>query len=360
MKKEYDYLIVGAGLYGAMFAYTLTKRGMKCLVVDKRNHIGGNCYTEKKHGINVHCYGPHIFRTNDKRCWEFVNTLCEFVPFTNTPMAEYEGRLFNLPFNMNTFNKLWGTATPKEAKAMIDSQRVKYENPTNIEEYALSVVGRDIYEMFIKSYTEKQWGCDCKSLPIDIIKRIPIRLTYDNNYHQEKYQGVPKDGYTKMFESLLKGSDLLLNVDYLKEKSKLPSANQVIYTGRIDEYFGCCLGELGYRSVDFHHVYLENVDDWQGVAVVNHTGPRDLFTRTVEHKHFEGSKTKGTIVTYEFPHGTEKTGIACYPLNDNENQRLYLEYKKMAIGEKDVVFGGRLAEYSYYNMNDIVEKFLDE
>lgn len=359
INKVYDYLIVGAGLYGALFSFFATKDGKKCLVVDRRNHIGGNCYTEDVHGINVHKYGPHIFRTNDKQCWDFVNSLCEFSPFVNSPMAEYKGKLYNLPFNMNTFNQMWGATTPQKAKEIIESQSVPCDNPKSIEDFALSVVGRDIYEYFVKSYTKKQWGCECKHLPAEILKRLPIRMTYDNNYHSEKFQGIPVGGYEKLFSKLLEDSELLLGVDFNKEKSSLPHARKIVYTGRIDEYFSYAFGKLGYRAVDFHHIYLADVDNYQGVAVVNHTGDDCLYTRTIEHKHFEKKDCKGTVITYEFPHGVNGAGIACYPLNDDANTRLLKQYKEMAAKETNVIFGGRLADYAYYNMNDIVERFID-
>lgn len=359
MKEHYDYVIVGSGLYGALFAFLETQKGKKCLVIDKRSHIGGNIYTEKRDGINVHKYGAHIFHTSNKEVWDFVNKLTPFNTYINSPIAVYKNELYNLPFNMNTFHQMWGVKTPQEAKKKIESQKYKGE-VTNLEEQALSLVGSDIYTKLIKGYTEKQWGRECKDLPSFIIKRIPLRFTYNNNYFNDTYQGVPINGYTALIERLLEGCDVKLNVDYLTDKEYYDSiCDKVLYTGKIDEYFNYSLGKLEYRSLTFLTT-KENCENFQGNAVVNYTDKDVKYTRTIEHKHFANDISEVTYVTYEYPCEWNESKEAYYPINDEKNCKLYTEYKKLASKEKKVIFGGRLAEYKYYNMNDIVEKLLNE
>ncbi|HGY1165656.1 TPA: UDP-galactopyranose mutase [Citrobacter braakii] len=352
---KYDFLIVGSGLFGATCAHELTKKGKRVLVIDKRSHIGGNIYTENVDGIHVHKYGAHIFHTNDKQIWDYVNSFVEFNRFTNSPLAYYQGKLYNLPFNMNTFYQLWGTITPEEAKNEIARQRGEMSGkvPENLEEQAISLVGRDIYEYLIKGYTEKQWGRKTTELPAFIINRIPVRFTYDNNYFSDRYQGIPIGGYTMIVQKMLLNSDVVLNVDYLKEKEHYDSlAERVIYTGPIDAYFNYCHGTLEYRSLRFENEYL-NIPDYQGNAVVNYTEADIDFTRIIEHKHFQPIDCKHTIITKEYPQEWTPADEAYYPINDQKNMELFHRYRKLAA-EEDILFGGRLAEYKYYDMHQII------
>lgn len=355
--KKYDYLIVGAGLFGAVFAHEATKKGKTCLVIDKRDHIGGNIYTEEIEGIQVHKYGAHIFHTSSKEIWDYVNQFTEFNHFVNSPIAVYKDELYNLPFNMNTFYKLWGTKTPEEAKEMINQQRdeILGKEPENLEEQAISLVGRDIYEKLIKGYTEKQWGRDCKNLPAFIIKRLPVRFTYDNNYFSDKYQGIPVGGYTKLIEKMLDGIDVRLNTDFFLNKNELLDlANNIIYTGPIDEYFGNRFGSLEYRSLSFEDEII-NTSNFQGNAVINYT-ERDIpFTRVIEHKHFDYVDTSHTVVTKEYPCEWKLGDEPYYPVNDAKNMELYKRYRDLAKNEKSVIFGGRLAEYKYYDMHQVIK-----
>jgi UDP-galactopyranose mutase len=358
--KDYDYVIVGAGLFGAVFAYEATQAGKKCLVLDKRNHTGGNVYCEDIEGINVHKYGAHIFHTNDKGLWDYVNQFVEFNNYINSPMAYSKGKLYNLPFNMNTFYQLWGTITPQEAKAKIEEQIAKYgvENPKNLEEQALSLVGKDIYENFIKEYTEKQWGRKATELPAFIIKRLPVRFTFDNNYFNDKYQGIPIGGYNKLIEGLLKNVEVRTGVDYFSDKEAFDSlAKKIVFTGKIDEYYNYKLGVLEYRSLHFENELLDT-DNFQGNAVVNYNDSNYDFTRIIEHKHFEFGKQKKTVITREFPQEWDTSKEAFYPINDAKNQSLFEEYKKMSLQEEKVLFGGRLSEYKYYDMHQVIASAL--
>ena len=376
-QKKYDFLIVGAGLYGSMMAYKLTSQGKRCLVIDKRNHLGGNIYCENIDGINVHKYGAHIFHTSNKKVWDFVNSIVPFNRYTNSPLAKYHGRLFNLPFNMNTFARMWDITTPEEARRIIDEQRkevVKRLNgrePQNLEEQALMLVGKDIYETLIKEYTEKQWGRRCTELPVFIIKRLPIRFVYDNNYFNDSYQGIPIGGYNLLVEGLLKGCDTAIGVDFFNVSEKLPTANigrwkeladKLVFTGKIDEFYGYRYGKLDYRSLRFEHDTYD-VPNYQGNAVVNYTDMEVPYTRTIEHKHFEmfGERVYDipkTVVTREYPQEWHDGLEPYYPVNDDKNSALYARYKTLADREQDVIFGGRLAEYKYYDMAPIVEKIL--
>ncbi len=362
----YDYLVVGSGLYGAVFAHEAASIGKSVLVVDKRANIGGNIYTENIEGINVHKYGAHIFHTNNRRVWEYVNRFAEFNRFTNSPVANYKGELFSLPFNMYTYYKMWGVTTPEAASKKIAEQRSEIQGePKNLEEQAISLVGRDIYEKLIKGYTEKQWGRDCKELPSFIIKRLPVRLTFDNNYFNALYQGIPIGGYTKLIENLLDGIEVRLNVDYLEEKDELDLlAKEVIYTGPIDAYFGYKLGTLEYRSVKFEHELLD-VPNYQGNAAVNYTDRETPWTRIIEHKWFEfGKDSEGndldkTVISREFSSEWHPGDEPYYPVNDEKNCSLYRAYKKLADLEKNVYFGGRLGEYKYYDMDQVIAKSLE-
>ncbi len=362
MKKEYDYLIVGAGLYGAVFAYQATQNGKKCLVVDRRPHIGGNLYCENIAGINVHQYGPHIFHTSDEEVWNFVNSIVSFNKFINEPLANYKGKLYNLPFNMNTFRQLWGITDPNDAKIKIEEQRAEYAKiqPRNLEEQALKLVGRDIYEILIKGYTEKQWGRKTTELPSFIIKRLPLRFTYNNNYFNDRYQGIPQGGYNKLIFKLLKGCEIQLNIDYNKQHTELDSlAQTVVYTGMLDEYFDYCYGELEYRSLKFEHQLLDT-ENYQGNAVINYTEKDVPFTRIIEHKHFEYGTQPQTIITREYPIAWNRKEEAYYPINDTHNNALYLKYRALASQKNNFIFGGRLAEYTYYDMDKIVRAALDK
>lgn len=372
MEKKYDYLIVGAGLYGAVAAHELKKKGMECLVIDKRKVIAGNIYTENVDGINVHKYGAHIFHTSDKKVWNYINQFAEFNNFVNSPVARFHNELYNLPFNMNTFSKLWGVVTPEEAAAKIQEQ-IDAENitgePSNLEEQALRLVGRDVYEKLVKEYTEKQWGRDCKELPAFIIKRLPVRLTFDNNYFNDRYQGIPIGGYTSMIEKMLEGIDVRLNTDYFQLKNAYNSspnvdygcglADKVIYTGMIDEFFDYRLGELEYRSLRFETEKLDK-ENYQGVAVVNYTSHEVDFTRIIEHKHFEFGKQPTTIITREYPKAWEKGDEPYYPVNNEFNNKLYAEYKQLADATENVFFGGRLGQYKYYDMDKVIAAALDD
>ena len=360
--KKYDYLIVGAGLYGAVFAYEANKRGKKCLVIDRRKHIGGNIYCENINGINVHKYGAHIFHTSDKEIWNYVNQFVEFNNYVNSPIANYKGEIYNLPFNMNTFSKLWGISTPKEAQEKIEEQKSEYNitEPQNLEEQAISLVGKDIYLKLVKEYTEKQWGRDCKELPAFIIKRLPVRFTYDNNYFNDRYQGIPIGGYNKIIEKLLENADIELGVDYLKNKEKYNElADKILYTGMIDEFYDYKLGNLEWRSLKFENEILKNEDNYQGNAVVNYTSHDQKYTRIIEHKHFEFNKCKGTVITKEYPQDWKKGDEAYYPVNDEKNNTLFAKYKVLADKEENVIFGGRLGNYKYYDMDKVIKAALE-
>lgn len=352
----YDYLIVGAGLFGCTFAHQAKLMGKKCLVIDKRKHFGGNVYCENIEGINVHKYGAHIFHTNDKNVWDYVNSFTEFNRYTNSPLANYKGKIYNLPFNMNTFYQLWGTKTPEEAQKEIQRQIKKsgVSDPQNLEEQAISLVGTDIYEKLIKGYTEKQWGRSAKDLPAFIIKRLPIRYTYNNNYFSDKYQGIPIGGYNKVIEKMLEGSDVRLGVDFFKDRAELASkCKVVVYTGKIDEYFDFKFGLLEYRSLRFEHEHLDQ-ENFQGNAVVNYTEKEVPYTRILEHKHFEFGTQPTTVITREYPQEWNKSLEPYYPINNNHNDQILRKYKALAEKETDVIFGGRLAEYRYYDMHQVI------
>ena len=366
-KKMYDYLVVGSGLYGAIFAHEAKTHGKSVLVVDKRPNIAGNIYTENIEGINVHKYGAHIFHTNKKKVWNYVTQFAEFNRFTNSPVANYKGELYSLPFNMYTFNKMWGVVTPEEAAAKIEEQRKEITGePKNLEEQAISLVGRDIYEKLIKGYTEKQWGRDCKDLPAFIIKRLPVRLTFDNNYFNALYQGIPIGGYTKMIENILDGIEIRLNTDYLENKAELDAlADKVVYTGPIDAYFDYKLGTLEYRSVRFETETLDK-SNFQGNAAVNYTDRETQWTRIIEHKWFEFGKDENgndlpkTIISREYSSEWKPGDEPYYPVNDAKNSLLYSEYKKLADAENKVIFGGRLGEYKYYDMDQVIAAVLEK
>lgn len=363
---KYDYLVVGSGLYGAIFAHEAKAKGKSVLVVDKRPNIAGNVYTEKQEGINVHMYGAHIFHTNDKRVWNYITQFAEFNRFTNSPVANYKGELYSMPFNMYTFNKMWGVVTPEEATTKIEEQKKEITGePKNLEEQAISLVGRDIYEKLVKGYTEKQWGRDCKELPAFIIKRLPVRLTFDNNYFNALYQGIPIGGYTKMVENLLDGIEVRLNTDYLEHKAELDSlADKVVYTGPIDAYFGFKLGTLEYRSVRFENETLD-IPNFQGNAAVNYTDRETPWTRIIEHKWFEfgkdedGNDLPKTIISREYSSEWKAGDEPYYPVNDEKNGKLYAKYKELADKENGVIFGGRLGEYKYYDMDTTIASVLD-
>lgn len=385
---KYDYLVVGAGLFGAVFAREMADKGKSVLVIDKRDHIGGNIYTKERMGINVHMYGAHIFHTSDREVWDYINRFCEFNNYINSPVAVYKDELYNLPFNMNTFSKMWGIKTPEEAKKIIDDQasaevsRIMAEKntdsfePENLEEQALSLAGRDIYEKLVKGYTEKQWGRDCKDLPAFIIKRLPMRFVYDNNYFNDRYQGIPEGGYTAVVEKILQSDKGSITVktgtdyyDFVKMEGKLParpfesvngdSFDKILFTGMIDEFFGYQLGTLEYRSLKFKTKELPDTDNFQGNAVVNYTEREVPYTRIIEHKHFEFGKGNGTIITYEYP-ATWKIGDKpYYPMNDEANNSLYEKYTELAKEYPDILFGGRLGQYKYYNMDQVIRAALD-
>lgn len=358
---RYDYLVVGAGLYGAVFAYEAKKKGKTCLVVEKRNHIAGNIYCEDISDIHVHKYGAHIFHTSDKKIWDYVNQFAEFNNYINSPIARYKDELYNLPFNMNTFSKMWGISTPQEAKEIIASQiaDLNITEPENLEEQALSLVGRDVYEKLIKGYTEKQWGRDCRELPAFIIKRLPLRFIYDNNYFNDRYQGIPVGGYTRIVEKLLDGIEVRLNTDYLLNKEELDSlADKVVYTGMIDRYYDYRLGVLEYRSVRFETELIET-DNFQGNAVVNYTEREVPYTRIIEHKHFEFGKQPVTVISREYSSEWKKGDEPYYPVNNEKNDALYQKYKELADREERVIFGGRLGSYKYYDMDKVIKAALE-
>ena len=365
--KKYDYLVVGAGLYGSIFAREATNKGYKCLVIDKRPNVGGNVYTEKIEGINVHKYGAHIFHTNNKEVWDYLNQFCQFNRFTNSPVANYKGELYSLPFNMYTYNRMWGVITPEEAEKKIEEQRKEIiGEPKNLEEQAISLVGRDIYEKLVKGYTEKQWGRDCRELPSFIIKRLPVRMTFDNNYFNALYQGIPIGGYTKMIENILEDIEVRLNIDYLMNKKELDLlAEKIVYTGPIDAYFNYCLGTLEYRSVRFETEVL-NTPNYQGNAAVNYTDRETPYTRIIEHKWFEfgkdedGNDLPKTVISREYSSEWIKGDEPYYPVNDEKNNTLYMQYKELSEQEENVLFGGRLGEYKYNDMDATVASVLEK
>ncbi len=357
---KYDYLIVGAGLFGAVFAYEARKRGKSCLVVEKRNHIAGNVYCEDIHGIQVHKYGAHIFHTSDKEIWEYVNQFAEFNHYINAPIARYKDELYNLPFNMNTFSRMWGIATPKEAQDIIAGQiaDLNISEPKNLEEQALSLAGRDVYEKLIKGYTEKQWGRECRDLPAFIIRRLPLRFTYDNNYFNDRFQGIPIGGYTRLVERLLEGVEVRLSTDYLEHRQELDGlADRVVYTGMIDRFYNYSLGVLEYRSVRFETEELE-VENYQGNAVVNYTDKEVPYTRIIEHKHFEFGKQPTTVISREYSSEWKKGDEPYYPINDEKNNGLYERYRQLAKKEERIIFGGRLGGYRYYDMDKVIAEAL--
>lgn len=357
----YDYLIVGAGLFGSIFAYEANKLGKSCLVIDKRDHIGGNVYTETIEGIPIHKYGAHIFHTNNKQIWDYVNQFAEFNRFTNSPIANYKGELYNLPFNMNTFNKLWGVVRPEEAKQKINEQRkaANIKKPRNLEEQAISLVGTDIYEKLIKGYTEKQWGRPATELPAFIIKRLPVRFTYNNNYFNDRYQGIPVGGYTTIIEKMLEDVDVRLNVDFFEKKEELEAlADKIVFTGMIDQYYDYRYGVLDYRSLQFKTKLLDHTDNFQGNAVVNYTDRETPYTRIIEHKHFDFGKQDKTVITEEYPLEWKDGLEPYYPINDDKNNQIYQKYKALAVEESRVLFGGRLATYKYYDMHQVIGEAL--
>jgi len=359
MEKKYDYLIVGSGLFGSVFAHEATKKGKKCLVIDKRNHKGGNVYNEKIEGINVHKYGAHIFHTNDKKIWDYVNQFAEFNNYINSPLSISKGKLYNLPFNMNTFHQLWGVHNPKDAKKIIDEQIKAYgsENPKNLEEQALSLVGKDIYETLIKEYTEKQWGRKATELPAFIIKRLPIRYTFDNNYFNDTFQGIPIGGYNKIIDGLLENIEVKLDTDFFKDRAYFENiAEKIVFTGKIDQYFDFEFGELEYRSLHFETEILD-CNNFQGNAVINYNDLNYKYTRIIEHKHFEFGNQEKTVVTKEYPENWSSEREAYYPINDVKNQLIYSKYKKLEE-HSNTIFGGRLAEYKYYDMHQIIASAL--
>lgn len=367
-KMKYDYLIVGAGLFGAVFAAEMRKKGKTCLVIDRREHIAGNIYTQDVAGIQVHKYGAHIFHTSDKRVWDYIQQYAEFNHYINSPVAIYGDELYNMPFNMNTFNKLWGVKTPAQAKAKIAEQIAELQigEPKNLEEQALSLVGPDVYARLIKGYTEKQWGRDCKDLPAFIIKRLPLRFVYDNNYFTDPYQGIPKGGYTRIVEKLLEGIPVRLGIsyrDFLKANEakgeEADSFVKVLYTGMIDEYFDYCFGELQYRSLRFEEELIAGCDNYQGNAVVNYTERQVPYTRIIEHKHFEFGTQPDTVITREYPVEWKRGDEPYYPVNDERNNALYAKYAQLAAGEQHILFGGRLGQYCYYDMDKVIAAALD-
>ena len=364
MGRDYDYLIVGSGLYGAIFAYEANKRGKKCLVIEKRGHIAGNIYTENIEGINVHKYGAHIFHTSDKEIWEYINKFAEFNRYTNSPVANYKGEIYNLPFNMNTFNKLWGVITPSEAKEKIEKEKqtAKVDNPQNLEEQAINLVGNTIYEKLVKGYTEKQWGKKATELPAFIIKRLPVRFIYDNNYFNDKYQGIPIGGYTQIIEKMLEGIEVKLNCNYFENRDEFDKmADKIVFTGPIDEFYNYCFGELEYRSLRFESE-VKDMDNYQGNAVVNYTDYETPYTRIIEHKHFEyeDRNPNKTIITKEYPEKWSKGKEAYYPLNDDKNNNLYEKYREYSKKDSNVIFGGRLGKYKYYDMDKVIREALND
>lgn len=370
MDRHFDYLVVGAGLFGSVFSHEMKKRGRTCLVIDKRENIAGNIYTSLKRGIHVHEYGAHIFHTSSRKIWDYINEFAEFNHFVNSPMAVYRGEIYNLPFNMNTFSKLWGIRTPEEARAKIREQidRLSIEEPRNLEEQALSLAGSDVYEKLIKGYTEKQWGRSCRELPAFIIKRVPLRFTYDNNYFTDRYQGIPIGGYTPIIRKMLEGTEVMLRTDYrefCRQQENNAAAgkdfisyDKVLYTGMIDEYFNYCLGNLEYRSLRFEKEDMPLCDNYQGNAVINYTEREIPYTRVIEHKHFEFGSGEGTIITREYPAAWKPGDEPYYPVNDERNNALFSKYQELAKKEKKVIFGGRLGQYRYYDMDKVIEAAL--
>ena len=357
--KKYDYIIAGSGLFGAVFAHEAVKKGKKVLVLERRGHIGGNIYTEKVEGIDVHKYGAHIFHTSNKRVWDYVTGLVEFNNFVNSPVANYKGEMYNMPFNMNTFSKMFGISTPKEAAEVLDKQRAEIKGePKNLEEQAISLVGRDVYTKLIKGYTEKQWGRDCSELPAFIIKRLPVRFTYDNNYFKDPYQGIPKGGYTRIIKKLLEGVQVCLKTDFFANREELTAqADKILFTGMIDEFYDYCYGELEYRSLRFETEVLD-MGNYQGNAVVNYTDYEVPYTRIIEHKHFEFGTQPKTVITREYPAAWEKGKEPYYPINDPKNDELFDKYERRALEEKNVLFGGRLGMYRYMDMDKVIEEAL--
>lgn len=367
MNKHYDYLIVGAGLFGSVFSYEMRQKGKTCLVIDKRDHLAGNIYTREVRGIEVHEYGAHIFHTSNPKVWNYVQQFAEFNHFVNSPMAVYKDEIYNLPFNMNTFSRLWGIKTPAEAKVKIEEQIAELDiaEPQNLEEQALKLAGRDVYEKLVKGYTEKQWGRDCRELPAFIIKRLPLRFTYDNNYFTDRYQGIPVGGYTAMIEKMLDGTEVRLNTEYRSFVKEQETAlangadaityDKVLYTGMIDEYFDYSLGNLEYRSLHFEQEDIPECDNYQGNAVINYTEREVPYTRIIEHKHFEFGKGEGTLITREYPADWHPGDEPYYPVNNERNNALYQKYQKLAAKEKSVLFGGRLGQYKYYDMDKVIE-----
>ena len=369
--KKYDYLIVGSGLFGSIFAYEANKKGKRCLVIDKRSHIGGNIYTENIEGINVHKYGAHIFHTSNKEVWEYINQFAEFNRYTNSPIARYKDELYNLPFNMNTFNKLWGVVTPNEAKAKIEEEKKEagITEPKNLEEQAISLVGKTIYEKLVKGYTEKQWGKRATELPSFIIKRLPVRFVYDNNYFNNIYQGIPIGGYTKIIEKMLEGIEVKLNCDFFENRKEMENiAEKIVFTGQIDKFYNYKFGELEYRSLRFETEILEE-ENYQGNAVVNYTEYEVPYTRIIEHKHFEygaslgkiaeGNVANKTVITREYPDSWSQEKEPYYPINNERNNTLYDKYANLAKETKNIIFGGRLGKYKYYDMDKVIEEAID-
>lgn len=358
---KYDYLIVGSGLFGSIFAYEMNKIGKNCLVIEKRDHIGGNIYTSKEENINVHKYGAHIFHTSDKEVWEYINQFTEFNNFINSPVAVYKDKMYNLPFNMNTFYQMWGTKTPAEALEKIEEQKAEANitEPKNLEEQAISLVGLDIYTKLIKGYTEKQWGKDCTELPAFIIKRLPVRLTFDNNYFNDRYQGIPLDGYTTVIEQMLDGIEVKLNTDFFEDRENWENiADKIVFTGMIDQFYDYKFGRLEYRGLRFETETLD-VENYQGNAVINYTEREIPYTRIIEHKHFEASESPKTIVTKEYPAQWNPGDEAYYPVNNDKNNEIYAKYEELASQEEKVIFGGRLGTYKYYDMWKIIAEALN-
>lgn len=359
--NKYDYLVVGSGLFGSVFAYEANKRGKKCLVIDKRGHVAGNIYTKEVEGINVHEYGAHIFHTSNKEIWDYINKFAEFNRYTNSPVANYKGEIYNMPFNMNTFNKLWGVITPEQAKAKIEEEKrnSNIKDPKNLEEQAISLVGKTIYEKLVKGYTEKQWGKKAIELPAFIIKRLPVRFIYDNNYFNDSYQGIPIGGYTKIIEKMLNGIDVKLNYDFFEHREELENiAEKVVFTGMIDKYYNYKFGELEYRSLKFETEILDQ-SNYQGNAVINYTDYETPFTRIIEHKHFEFGTQKKTVITREYPDNWTSEKEPYYPINNEKNNELYEKYKELSEKEPNVIFGGRLGQYKYYDMHKVIEEALN-
>ena len=357
---KYDYLIVGSGLFGSVFAYEAKKKGKKCLVIDKRSHVGGNIYTKELEGINVHEYGAHIFHTSNEKIWNYVNKFARFNRYTNSPIAFYKDEVYNMPFNMNTFSRLWNIKTPLEAKEIIEKQKKEFgvDEPKNLEEQAINLVGKDIYEKLVKGYTQKQWGRPCSELPAFIIKRLPVRFTYDDNYFNDLYQGIPIGGYTQIINKMLEGIEIKLNCDFFENRTEFEQiANKIVFTGMIDQYFDYCYGELEYRSLRFETDILD-IENYQGNAVINYTEYEIPYTRIIEHKHFEYGTQPKTVITKEYPSKWVKGEEPYYPMNDEKNNKLYAKYKLLAEKEKKVIFGGRLGMYKYYDMHNVIEEAL--